>query len=191
MHLEYPYLHLARRNLKDVLRDDLIYMALSIIPLVIWLGGIKSGVIPDNINTSWLVFLAAAMFVVTYEFAESFRRPEELQGFGYGTYTRLIWLIYIRGLYISMQIAFLLKLSPEALLKRWGNNARALAKRDAGKWMYPVDAHLKKEGITLNNDLRAAEYRNMILHTLKLDFSPEDQYHLRRLLRELWPEYER
>lgn len=190
MNPEYPYIHLARRSLKDVLRDDIIYLVLSIIPITLWVSGVYFGLIPDNISTSWTIILAAALFILTYEFAESFRRPEELQGFGYGTYTRLMWIIYIKILYLLMQLAFLLHLPAEHITHKWGVNVRALAKKDAGKWMYPVDAHLKKAGLNLTNDLRASEYRKMTQNTLKIDFTPEDQYHLRLLLRELWPEYE-
>lgn len=190
MNADYPYIHLVRRNLKDVIKDDIIYMVLSLVPLAIWLSGIYFGLIPDNINTSWTVFLAAALFIITYEFAESFRRPEELQGFGYGTYSRLIWLGYIKFLYLLMQLAFNLQLPVERLLNKWGRNAKALARKDTGKWMYPVDAYLKNSGLKLTNDLRVSEYSKMAQKTLKKDFSPEDRYHLRLLLRELWPEYE-
>lgn len=190
MNPEYPYIHLARRSFKDAIKDDITYLALSVIPIVLWLGGIYLGIIPDNITTSWTIALAAGLFILTYEFAESINRPEELQGFGYGTYTRLMWLIYIKILYLLMQLSFNLRLPVDRVLKKWGRNAKALAKRDAGKWMYPVDAYLRQKGLEITNDLRVIEYRRMTQNILKLDFSPEEQYHLRLLLRELWPEYE-
>ncbi|MDD2431419.1 MAG: hypothetical protein PHD88_04140 [Firmicutes bacterium] len=190
MDSKYPYINLARRSLKDILKDDLIYLALSIIPILLWTLGVYLGILPHNMSAGWTIFLAALLFVLTYEFAESFNRPEELQGFGYGTYSRLIWVIYIKILYFIMQITFKMQLPVERILKRWGKNAKALAKRDTGKWMYPVDAYLKNEGLALTNELRVLEYQNMTQKTLKLNFSPEDHYRLRVLLRELWPEYE-
>ncbi len=190
MKSKYPYIHLARRSFKYILKDDLVYLALSIIPILLWTLGVYLGVLPKNMSTGWTILLAAMLFVLTYEFAESLNRPEELQGFGYGTYSRLIWVIYIRILYIVMQISFRLQLPVERIVARWSRNARALARRDTGKWMYPVDAYLRQEGYEITNDLRVTEYQNMIQKALNMHFTPEDHYRLRVLLRELWPEYE-